>query len=207
MQLRYVSFVIYYFTCPSSSGKTNSNWKRSLFQLQLHSCEAALPLSDDWLLRYHSQRMIKMHFSPSLLRLRIFVYHLFWQHVEKKAVKIQHRKVSIFCWLIMDSKHLNPLKQPLPPSWSLFFRLWLFSCAITKSASQSIHSFVLILRGLQKWTDPVGLLWLSIELCILWLLIFITTVYILGVAMFWLIFPNLKLFFTCLNLMWWVRLI
>lgn len=47
MQLRRVSFLIYSFTCPSSEGKTNSNWKGSLFQLQLQSCVAALPLSDD----------------------------------------------------------------------------------------------------------------------------------------------------------------
>lgn len=121
MQLRFISVLIYSLTCPSSERKKhNSNWKGSLFQLQLHSCDAALPFQMTDCQRSHSQRMIKMHFSPLLLLLRGFVYHLFGRRVEKKAARMQQRKVSIFCWLIMDGTHLTPLKQPLLQSGHYF---------------------------------------------------------------------------------------
>lgn len=126
--------VIYPFACLSFERKTNSNWKCSLFQLQPHICETALPLSDEWLLPSHWQRMIKTHFSPSLLHLRIFVYQLFGWQVEEMALIMQQRKVAIFCWLIMDSINVTPSNQPLRPIWSLFFRLWVFSRAITNLA-------------------------------------------------------------------------
>lgn len=122
-------------------GKTNSNWKGSLFQLQLHSCEAALPLSDDWLLPSHWQSTTEMHFCSSLLLLGVFICHLFGWHVEEMAVTMQHWRVATFCWLIMESISLTPLKHPLSSMWSLFFRLWVFSHTITNLAVTDLSLF------------------------------------------------------------------
>lgn len=146
MQLSCVNFLIYSFTCPSSKGKQTLTGRAACLNCSYIVVKLPCPFQMTDCQRSHWQRMIEMHFSPSLLLLHVFVYHLFGLHVEKKAVKMQQRKVSIFCWLIMESTHLTLLKQPLHPMWSLFFRLWLFSCAITKSASQWIHNFVLILK-------------------------------------------------------------
>lgn len=78
MQLTYVSSLIYSFTCHSSKGKTNSSRKGSLFELWLHSCEAALPLSDDWLLVFSPNKNDKNAFLPLIIALTCFCLPSVW---------------------------------------------------------------------------------------------------------------------------------
>lgn len=78
MQLRCVGFLIYSFACPSSERKTNSNQEGSLFQLQLHSFEAVLPLSDDGLLAFSLTKNDKNVFLPLIITLLCFCLPSVW---------------------------------------------------------------------------------------------------------------------------------